>query len=157
MSRKYTTEENNYNNENEDFTLETFVKENYSEEELLNNQLVKNFLEAEFLENYRKNVSSGIEYLLGNLLYDLDMDNSALLGSQDIDDSINGIEDIVLAYVVRDNDLNKLFEDEVMLKYLVDSDMKLTDTDKIVKPKKEKILIKKKTFDWATKTYKNNS
>ena len=36
MSRKYTTEENNYN-ENEDFTLETFVKENYSEEELLNN------------------------------------------------------------------------------------------------------------------------
>lgn len=155
MSRKLVTEENY--NENEDFTLETFVKENYSEEELLNNQLVKNFLEGEFLENYRKNVSSGIEYLLGNLLYDLHMDNSSLLGQQDIDDSISGIEDIILAYLVRDNDLNKLFEDEFMLKYLVDSDMTLMNTDKIMKPKKEKIVIKKKTFDWATKTYKNNS
>lgn len=156
MSRKYTTEENNYN-ENEDFTLETFVKENYSEEELLNNPQVKNFLEGEFLENYRKNVSSSIEYLLGNLLYDLDMDNSALLGAQNIDDSINGIEDIVIAYTVRDNDLNKLFEDEDTLKYLVESDMTFMNTDKIMKPKKEKMLIQKKTFDWATKTYKNNS
>lgn len=155
MSRKLVTEENY--NENEDFTLETFVKENYSEEELLNNQMVKNFLEGEFLENYRKNVSSGIEYLLGNLLYDLHMDYSSLLRQQDIDDSISDIEDIILAYLVRDNDLNKLFEDESMLKYLVDSDMTLMNTDKIVKPKKEKIVIKKKTFDWATKTYKNNS
>lgn len=155
MSRKLVTEENY--NENEDFTLETFVKENYSEEELLNNQLVKNFLEGEFLENYRKNVSSGIEYLLGNLLYDLHMDNSSLLRQQDIDDSISDIEDIILAYLVRDNDLNKLFEDESMLKYLVDSDMTFMNSDKIVKPKKEKIVIKKKTFDWATKTYKNNS